>query len=297
MRRATLWVVIASILIALAMLAALRVSADAPSLGSLALFAAAALLASAIFGPSTKLARLGDCFGAQGLVALAGFAGGVISLMGLGLHFPVADTALMAADRALGLDGAMLARRVAQAPGSIQQVIGASYTSTLGVLLVSLAVLAFLGERLEVWRAAFCFAASLLTVCLISILMPAQGLGIWLSDDVLAGLPDGAAIYALPTFAHFYAGKPSIVRLESIDAVVCFPSFHIIMGLIIVTLWRRRITTLLVSMAFFAAMAIGTVPFGGHYFIDLIGGTIVWAGWFAIAGWLPNPRSVVIAGQ
>jgi membrane-associated phospholipid phosphatase len=39
-------------------------------------------------------------------------------------------------------------------------------------------------------------------------------------------------------------------------------------------------------------MLFSTMPFGGHYFVDLIGGTAVWAIWFAASqrierGWTP----------
>jgi hypothetical protein len=283
LREATIWLVLLMIVVAVGLMAALGVSGDAVSFAGVAQFIAAALLASVVLRKSGRLSRLAICLGAQGLVGLGGIAGGIICLMGLQFGFPVADPALRAADEALGISGLPLVEWVTRAPAGLQQLIGASYTSTLGLLLLSLFIRALLGDRLEIWRATFCFSSGLLLTCLISIVTPAKGLGLWIPADVLARLPGEPARYAFPSFERFYGGHETLIRLGSIDAVVCFPSFHIIMGLIAVMLWRRSIWTLIVSAGLFVAMAIGTIPFGGHYSIDLIAGALVWAGTYGIS--------------
>jgi membrane-associated phospholipid phosphatase len=283
LRQGTLFLVAVSLVIAVGMLLTERVATDAASLSAAAQGTAALLLSSVILRPRAKLERLADFFGVQGLVALSGFAGGVISLMGLRMHFDLQDEALLAIDRAIGFDAESYIGSVIRAPDLLFQLSGGAYTSTLGILLVSLFIASLIGEQLEVWRAAFCFAGSLMTVCIVSILAPARGVARWLSPELMARLPNGAGRYFWPSFDRFYGGGPVVLCLRSIDAVVSFPSFHIIMGLIIVTLWRKRWATLLPAAAFFVCMAAVTVPLGGHYAVDLIGGLVVWGLWLAIS--------------
>ena len=283
LRNATIWLVVFTIILAVAMMALLGVSGDALSFEGAAQFVAAALLSSAVLRQRGRMSRLALCLGAQGLVALSGIAGGIICLMGLQLGFPTVDRALKAADQALGVGGLPVVEWVSRAPPGLQQLIGASYTSTLGLLLLSLFIRSLAGDAKEVWRATFCFSSSLLLTSLISIVTPAKGLGLWIPDDVLSRFSGEPARYFFPTFDRFYRGHETVVHLGSIDAVVSFPSFHIVMGLIAVALWRKNIWGLMVGGALFVVMAIGTIPFGGHYTIDLIGGLLVWAATFGIS--------------
>ena len=283
LRRGTIWLVAFSLIIAVGLLVAQRVTADAASLSAAAEANAALLLASGVLRARGRFDRLADCFGTQGLVALAGFGGGVISLMGLRMHFALQDQALFDLDRAIGFDAPSYIGLVLRTPDWLFQLSGGAYTSTLGILLVSLLVRSLLGDRLECWRAAFCFAGALITVCLTSVIAPAKGLALWLPDELVARLPEGAGRYFWPSFEQFYGAGPVVLRLGSIDAVVSFPSFHIIMGLIIVTLWRKRVATFVPAAIFFICMAAVTVPLGGHYAVDLIGGVVVWALWLSIS--------------
>lgn len=283
LRNATVWLVAITIFLAVGMMALLGVSGDALSFQGAAQFIAAALLSSVVLRRRGRMSRLALCLGAQGLVALSGIAGGIVCLMGLQLGFPTVDLMLRGADRAIGLGGLPVVEGVSRMPSGIQQLIGASYTSTLGLLLLSLFIRALAGDAKEVWRATFCFSGSLLLTSLISIVMPAKGLGLWIPADVLSRFSGEPARYAFPTFDRFYRGHETLVHLGSIDAVVCFPSFHIVMGLIAVALWRKNIWGLMVGAALFVAMAIGTIPFGGHYTVDLIGGLLVWAATFGIS--------------
>lgn len=246
-------------------------------------FIAAGMLTSAVAETRPKLQRMGDGLGAVGLVTLCGIANGFISLLGLHLHFATVDQTLFKIDAAFGLDGSALAAFVSHLPHLFHRLIGAAYTYTVQVILVSLIVQASRGERVEVWRAAFCFAGCLLTVCLVSIFTPAKGLGLWLSASTLEHLPPGATRYFWPAFDLHYQGVAKLIRIDSIGAVVSFPSFHIIMGLIALTLWRTKRAVFPLALAWFAAMLPATLVIGGHYFVDLIAGILVWVIWFALS--------------
>lgn len=279
-RELCLILVFALILLATLLALILRPATDGSGTGPAAQFLAAILLVSAYSWASPRLGRLADCCGTLGLVWLAGLGGGVISLMGLRLHLPLVDQSLLDLDRSLGVDTPRLVEWAA-AQGEWPATITMSYNYTVPVLCFSIFAQALAGRRVETWRAAFCFMGSLLTVCLVSIFTPAKGLGTWLSADVLSQLPGGAARYFWPSFDQFYGGADAVLTLSAIDGVVSFPSFHTVMGLITVTLWRKSPVGFGLALAWFLQMMIGTIPLGGHYVADLIGGALIWAGWFA----------------
>lgn len=241
------------------------------------------LLASAVLRRRWRRTWIPDFFGSQGLVMLCGLACGFISLIGLRFHFPRVDDRLHEIDLALGLDGRAFASWISHRSSSAHVLLTAAYTLTVPIVFVSLLLQALMKRQLEVWRAAFCFAGSLLTVCLVSILTPAKGLGLWLTHETLGRLPPGAARYFWTTFDSFYDGHALVLRTGAIDGVVSFPSFHIIMGMITITLWRAHALTLVLSLMWFVTMLVATVPLGGHYFIDLIGGLAIWIIWFALS--------------
>lgn len=88
-------------------------------------------------------------------------------------------------------------------------------------------------------------------------------------EITIAGLRDGS-LHALD-FTHF-------------DGIITFPSFHAAMAILFVwgawpgaRLWRAPL------LAINILMWVSAVPIGGHYGVDLIGGTLVAAGAIALA--------------
>lgn len=283
-RRACLWIVAVSVSIAAAFAIGCDVAIDPSGTAVPAALLAALIFVSARLQRS-HFARPADCFGTLGLMWLGGLAGGALSLLGLRLGMPIVDDFLHAADLSLGLDGRAFAAWIADRPGWHPLMV-AAYDYTVAVLSVSVAAVALSGDRVEAWRAAFCFVGTLLSVCLIALLTPARGLGVWIIEDLFPRLPHGAMRYFWPHFDAFYAGDHPTLGLSSVDGVVSFPSYHIVMGLITIMLWRKGPIRFGLAMAWFIPMLAATVPFGGHYFIDLIGGAAVWAAWYALSVWM-----------
>jgi membrane-associated phospholipid phosphatase len=119
---------------------------------------------------------------------------------------------------------------------------------------------------------------------IVSIFLPARGatafLGLYTLQD--EGLPAGAGTYAVSAFEHFYHGDALLVRLADINGIVCFPSFHTVMALLILQGLTR--SPIRLAAAGWAALTIvSTVPIGGHYVTDLAGGVLVWmaSAWLA----------------
>lgn len=266
-----------------------RIRVDVGSAVMVAEVVAAALLASLCWRPG-RLARLSDCFGVLGFCWLAGVVAGLMSLIALRLQVPLRDSFLFQIDRLLGLNGVAYVAWVAAQPRGLLTALTTAYSLTLPVIFISLAVTSLTGNRIEAWRAALCFVGALLTVCAIAIMMPAKGIGSSLPEHLFQSLPNGAARYFWHSFDEFRGGADPLLRVDAIDGVVSFPSFHMVMGLIVIAMWRKRPLSLFIILLWAIPMFAATVPLGGHYFIDLIGGILVWSLWWGIAVNLIKPR-------
>jgi membrane-associated phospholipid phosphatase len=194
-------------------------------------------------------------------------------------------------------------------PGWFVHVLSASYSATVGLVFLSLVLVALLGDRVEVWRAVLCFVGSVLTSCIIAAMVPALGMSAWISPGLLDTLSSGMPRHLWPRFQHFqdfHDGSTAVLGLGSLGSCVTFPSFHTIMGLIVAAMWRKRILVFAPACAWLALMLFSTLPFGGHYVVDLIGGAAVWGFWFALSlrlqhgGWRtllrPGRSSLVPSG-
>jgi membrane-associated phospholipid phosphatase len=157
-------------------------------------------------------------------------------------------------------------------------------------MVISMIALAVAGRRVEAWRAAFSFIGSLSTICLIAILTPAKGIGLWAPPQLLKHLPDGAMRYFWGNFDAFYAGTNPVLSLGTIDGVISFPSLHAAMGFTTVAMWRKNPLCLGLALLWLTFMLLATFPYGGHYVVDVLAGLAVAAGWFALSRRLEGRR-------
>jgi membrane-associated phospholipid phosphatase len=299
LRNASLRLVVASIAAAALMVFAARVPVAPDGADILAWIVATALIVSMVL--NSRRPRIADSFGALGQAWLGGLACCVIAVAGLGLRMPSRDAALLAIDRAIGVDGPAVLVWTLHQPHWFVQLLSTSYGATVGLVFLSFILLAVLGDRVEVWRAVMCFLGTVLTSCLIAVATPALGMSAWVSPELLKRLSAGTPRHLWPRFEHFHDfhdGTSAVLRLDSLASCVTFPSFHTIMGLIVAAMWRKRMATFVPAFAWLTLMVFSTLPFGGHYVVDLIGGVAVWGMWFALShrversGWAQFPRPV-----
>jgi membrane-associated phospholipid phosphatase len=282
-QRAIWWLVGIGIVVAGAMIAWLDITVDVTGAGALSQLIAAAFIAARIARRKATRPRVADTLGTLGLVWFAGLNCGLISLLALHVQMPLADSWLYAVDRAAGIDGLAIVAWFAHQPKWLLSAMGAAYSYTIPVLFVSMGGLSMIDDRVESWRAAFCFIGSLLTICFISVVTPAKGLGVWAPPELMTALPDGWACYFWPSFDEFYRSAHPVLRLDALSGVISFPSFHTVMGLITLAMWRKRPAMLALASAWFLPMLASTVPVGGHYVVDVLAGAAVWAIWFTLS--------------
>ncbi len=186
-------------------------------------------------------------------------------------------------DHQLGVDGIAIVEALVREGEWIFAIMAPAYNYTLQIFFGGLIVVALIGDRAEAWRGAFCFVGTLLTTCIIAAFVPAKGLGMWAPDSLIAQLPEQAMRNFWPHFDEFYYGADPVLRLQVIDGAISFPSFHTVVGLLIVAMWRKNIYTCAIGAIFLVFMLLAIFPGGGHYFVDMLGGFAVWAAWFALS--------------
>src|SRR6185437_12720528 len=101
--------------------------------------------------------RMADACGTVAIVALGGMACGAIAMLELRLGFPLADGTLRAIDLALGINGIAIVEALLRTGHWIFWIMAPAYNFTIPILFGSLLLLSWLGDRVEAWRANFCF--------------------------------------------------------------------------------------------------------------------------------------------
>lgn len=250
---------------------------------------AAMLLVSRMWWDRAGHRRVADALGTVAVAALGGMACGALAMLSLPLHFPLADGTFHGMDQAIGVDTIALVTRLAGLGPSLFALTWPAYDYTLQLFFGSLVILSLWGDRLKAWRASACFVGTLVTVCLIATVLPAKGAGLWGTRAFFALLPDSAMRGFWAHFDEFYFGTHPVLQMRAIDGVISFPSFHTVVGLLVVSMWRGRPLMFTAAIAWFACMMPGTLFYGGHYVVDLIAGAAVWALWFALTRRLEHP--------
>jgi hypothetical protein len=275
--------VAASVVCAILLTLVSGVRVDPDGLAPLAWIVAALLIVSRMWWIGAGHRRVADFFGTLSLVWFGGVSCGAIAMLGLRLRLPLTDRLLLSADHALGISPVAIVAWLVKQGQWIFSIMAMAYGYTIPIFVLSMVALALSGNRLEAWRAAFCFLGSLVSICAIAIFTPAKGLALWAPSLLLARLPAGAMRYFWTNFDAFYAGPDPVLRLQSIDGVISFPSFHAAMGFVTLGMWRRNPVMLPLALAWLVFMLLATFPYGGHYFVDVAAGGVVWALWFALS--------------
>jgi hypothetical protein len=274
-----------------------RLRATPRGMQDVACLVAFLLLVSVIFTRQGIRLKVADTVGTLGLNWLGGFAGAMLSVAGLHLKFPLIDHALRWADLAIGIDPVEIVRSLVRQGQWIFNLMAPAYAYTIPLVTLTTVALVLMGRRIEAWRVSFCFNGTLLSASLIMIAFPAKGVAIWFDQALQHRLPDHAATYWFDTFDLFYYGQDPELSAQALTGVISFPSFHLIMGLIILAAWRKDVALLPLVVAWFVVMVPATFAYGGHYAMDLVGGSLIWAAWFWLsfkieAGSRPGPRLV-----
>jgi membrane-associated phospholipid phosphatase len=188
---------------------------------------------------------------------------------------PYRDAEFSAIDLWLGFHRGSYVDAINSVPG-LGAVLDAAYLSIQPqTALVPLALL-LVRQLPRLQSFVLALGISLLATNFIAVFLPAVDAAIYID---LA--PRGAAALGPGVYTHVHtlealrSGAMSVIRLDDLEGLITFPSFHTTNAILFAwALWPIRY----VRIAFLALnvlMIASTPTSGSHYFIDLVGGTVV----------------------
>ncbi|MFZ1468362.1 MAG: phosphatase PAP2 family protein [Paracoccaceae bacterium] len=229
-----------------------------------------------------KAPRLGSCAIGVGLfMGFAAFASIFIFAL-FPLPNPLIDQRLIAADAAFGYDWAGFVTGLAQLPlaGTGLSYV---YRSALPQMVLVIILLGVLGRERDMQR--FLLVGMLCMVVTIGIFFVWPSIG----PSAYATIPDATAARIDLVFTSAVGNHsrdlvnfgPDVISPETIVGLVAFPSYHIIMALMVCWFSRRTVVFPLFMLSSLA-MIPATLAHGGHHLMDLMGGVAI----FVVAVWL-----------
>ena len=214
---------------------------------------------------------------------LAGtIAAAAVSMVALRSGAPMVDSALEATDSALGLSARSVVAWVATWRIPLDS-LRTLYNSAFPEIAGSVLLLSLLGRRFEVWRLCFLYLATLLSCALISFAVPAYGSFVHATPETIRALPPGAGTFWWDGLNSCRSAKVAVLAINDLGGVIAFPSFHTVIAMLTMQAWFWNRWFRIPVIAWNLAVLFTTLPIGGHYFVDLIAGTLLWFTWSAAA--------------
>ncbi|MBR1249800.1 phosphatase PAP2 family protein [Bradyrhizobium sp. AUGA SZCCT0169] len=204
-------------------------------------------------------------------------------------NWPLQDRALLAIDRAMGLDPEMIARYV-----NDREWLGAllvrSYTLIKIILVAIPLVLALTSRFVRLQVFVLAFSLTLIMTLLISTFTPAVGTYYGLNIDPAQLTSLDASMYQaqLRDILALRDGSLRHLELLKITGIVSFPSFHAASAVLYIwALWPVRYVGGAAVVLNILMMA-STPVIGAHYMIDVFGGVALAVIGICLAKYLVN---------
>ncbi len=191
-------------------------------------------------------------------------------------NFPMRDSALLAIDRALGLDWAAYARFVDTHP-ELASWLNCGYGMIGWPVFAIPVVLAAKRRYQRIEEFTFAFGLTLAVTTIVSGLVPAIGVyhQIGLDPASLTNIDPRAYLDQLRDLPPTREGVLRHLELLGLGGIVTFPSFHAASAILYVwALWPVRWFRPILLLANCAMLA-ATPLNGGHYFIDIFAGLAI----------------------
>lgn len=210
----------------------------------------------------------------------------IISHAGLRLGQPWIDPWLNGIDQAMHIDTPQLALMLAMDFG-VGEVLKLFYNSAFPIVFITTLWLSFSGQEERTWELGCCFAVAIIIASCVAVAFPAIGSMVYHKIDDVSSLPNGAGNFHLPTVEYFRESRNPDFDLSRVNGIVTFPSFHMVMALLVPYALRGTRIPYLCAWIWCVMVTLATIAIGGHYVVDLIAGAGLWA----LTAWMIHPRA------
>jgi membrane-associated phospholipid phosphatase len=215
----------------------------------------------------------------------SGIAGGTYMYLATTAALPLQDARLAALDQALGFDWLQFLAITNSSP-AISWVLVAAYHSAFPQVLVLYLLLSF--SRRERRLAEFLTLLSLTSVVTGALILFAPAAGAYAhfapARELFDGFSSNAGMWHYETLTTLRTQAPSL-DFTKIEGLVTFPSYHTVLAIIMAYAFRGFRFIALPAVILNSIMIISTLPEGGHYLVDIIGGAIVALAGIGVVRW------------
>ena len=220
--------------------------------------------------------RIAATLSAVAQVLVVSAAAGVMSYTVAARGGPLWDATFASWDKNLGVDWLAYAAMVNNHPW-LAWTGGFAYDSFEPQIIFVLIVLGFVGYTRTLVRFCTAFALAAMAVVLISGAMPALGTypGLGIEPGRFSNILPRDVYTTAAVLAELRRGGLRSFALNEIYGIISFPSFHTVSAILMASaMWRvswARWPVLALNVIMIAA----TPVFGGHYVVDVLGGTAI----------------------
>jgi hypothetical protein len=226
------------------------------------------MLGAACYGLTGRSERIGATLMSVGTLLLFTLFAVVFSYLAIRGGWPLADARLAAWDHALGLDWPSYRTWIAEHPW-VAYTTGLLYETSVIQILVALLVLGFSGRLAALAELTASLIISAFVSVSVGALLPALG------AYSHYGVPDDGIAFYVPDIIAAHSGALKLLDLGAAQGLVVFPSYHTAISIaVIIGCWPvrwLRYPVLLIN----AILVAGVPVWGGHYFVDVIAGTLL----------------------
>lgn len=219
--------------------------------------------------------RIAATCGMLAVMIAAALLAAIISHTSLRFALPYIDSTLSAADAIFGIRAPAIVLAFAQFP-AFANVLAVFYNTSLPVCFLCGLALALSGRAARADEFAFAFAANIIFAATVSIFLPALGSTVFNGMEGTPGLPPSAGNFHMATVDYFRNDPTAVFDLARLQGIVTFPSFHMVMALLVPHALRDTRWLARAAIVWAALVTLSAVVIGGHYVIDLLAGAITW---------------------
>jgi membrane-associated phospholipid phosphatase len=211
---------------------------------------------------------------AAGQILLILLFGILLSYAAVAADFSYRDVELDLADKALGFDRSAYLAFFAHRP-RLAWTIGVAYLTLLPQFALIPLILFSAKQQHRLQSMILAFGIALLATDAISIFTPSVTAFVHLD---LPSIPTEIArgLYTpVPTLDALRSGTPYTIKLDNLEGLISFPSFHTAGALLFAWALLKVPYIRWLGLALNAALIAATPVNGAHYFVDLLGGAAV----------------------
>ncbi|MET3724696.1 phosphatase PAP2 family protein [Sphingomonas trueperi] len=221
-------------------------------------------------GLCPRIAWLVEALAAMALLLVIGMVGAVSSYLVLWHAGPLTDPLLDSADHLLGFDWLYIRNTTTAGPWLLL-VLERAYYACFWLPSAIILLLCASGRTARMHRLLAAFGVAILLGLPVFFLMPAAA-----AFDFYgyAPVPANARHYGM-VISALQAHEMHAIDLTDLGGIISFPSFHASMAVLFAwALWPFRLLRI-VSLPLNLLMWFAAIPIGGHYVVDVLGGTLV----------------------